>query len=298
MSIFTLYFIAGQVIWGFLPAFWKSLSALDPVYILSARIVFSTLVCGAYVLATAHRREFFSLLHAPALLGRLALASLFITANWGLYITAVNTGRIFDAGLAYFINPILCLLFSSLLFRERMNGWQKAAALTAAAGIAAAFLLYGSIPWFALIMCSPFAVYSVIKKKMTLSGMVTVFTESLFMTVPSLLYMGFCETEGRGAFTALSGWEWGLLPLTGILTAFPMALFSAGLRGISFSAASILMYLSPAIQVVLAAVYGETLSPIMLVNFAFVLAAVALYIVGSIRKSREVREAIRAANRK
>ena len=156
--------------------------------------------------------------------------------------------------------------------------------MVAAAGILLAFGLYGDVPWLSLIMCFPFAIYSVIKKTVNVPGMVSVFVESLYMVLPSAVYILWMNEKGLGASGVLSGFEWILLPMTGILTAIPMALFSAGLRGISFSAASILMYLSPGIQIFLALFYGETLSPIMLINFAFVLVAVMLYSLGAVRK--------------
>lgn len=284
MSLYFLYFIAGQVVWGLLPVFWKMLAALDPVYLLSVRIIFSALVCGVVAFGFGNWQKHRHFLSDKALLKRLAIASVFITSNWGLYIFAVNTGHIFEASLAYFINPIICLLFSALIFHEALNGLQKASAVVAAAGIVTAFLLYGDVPWLSLLMCFPFSVYSVIKKKVNVPGMVSVFLESLAMTIPSALYVLWMDSQGAGASSALSGWEYLLLPMTGVLTAIPMALFSAGLRGIPFSAASILMYLSPAIQIFLALFYGETLSPIMLINFAFVLVAVLLYSIGTIRR--------------
>lgn len=289
MSIFTMYFAIGQIIWGFLPIFWKSVSMLDPVYLLSARIVFSTFFCGLYLLFWDRHAAALHLKNGP-LMRRLALASIFITANWGLYIMMVNTGHIFDASLAYFINPILCLLFSAFLFKEKMNRWQAASIAVAAAGIFIAFAVYGEVPWRALLLCFPFAIYSAIKKGMQVPGMFSVFAESLFMTLPSLLCMGWEEMNGLGASAHLAGWEWLLLPMTGILTAIPMAFFAAGLRGISFSAAAILMYGSPTIQLFLAPLFGETLSPVMLINFPFVFCAVLLFVIGNLAQAREFKK--------
>ena len=286
MSRYLLYFIAGQCIWGMLPVFWKLLAQLDPVYLLSVRIIFSALVCGVVAFVGPSGKENWNYFQDGPLMKKLGIASLLITANWGLYIMAVNTGHIFEASLAYFINPIICLLFSALVFHEMLNGWQKASALTAATGILTAFTIYGEVPWLSLLMCFPFAIYSAIKKKVNIPGMVSVFIESLYMVLPSAAYILWMNGEGHGAAGVLSGWQWLLLPMTGVLTAIPMALFSAGLRGISFSAASILMYMSPGIQIFLAFFYGETLSPIMWINFAFVLVAVVFYSVGSVTSIR------------
>lgn len=283
MSRYLLYFIAGQCIWGMLPVFWKLLAQLDPVYLLSVRIIFSTLVCGLVAFTGPAGKKNLSYFRQGSLMKKLGLASIFITMNWGLYIMAVNTGHIFEASLAYFINPIICLLFSALVFKEAMNGWQKSSVVMAASGILVAFAMYGQVPWLSLALCFPFSIYSVIKKTVNVPGMVSVCIESLYMVLPSAVYILWMNGQGLGAGSVLSGWEWLLLPMTGVLTAIPMALFSAGLRGIPFSAASILMYMSPGIQIFLAFFYGETLSPIMWINFGFVLLAVLLYSIGTVK---------------
>lgn len=296
MSIFTLYFLISQILWGFFPVFWKELAMLDPIYLLAVRIVFSALFCGLCLLFTDHAATRKSLANWK-LMRRLSLASIFITINWGLYIYLVNNGHIFDASLAYFIGPILCLLFSAFIFREPMNRRQTASILVAAAGILSAFLVYGTIPWRALLLCSPFAIYSAIKKGLQVSGMFSVFAESLVMTVPSLFIIVWYEIHGEGAIGVLTGWEWLLIPATGVVTSIPMIFFAAGLRGVSFSVAAILMYGSPMIQLFLAPLYGETPTPAMLVNAPFVFLAVLLFITGNLRQAKALRDRVRNPER-
>lgn len=296
LSIFTFYFLISQILWGFFPVFWKELAMLDPIYLLAVRIVFSALFCGLCLLFTDHTDTKQSLMNGK-LMRRLSLASIFITINWGLYIFLVNNGHIFDASLAYFIGPILCLLFSAFLFREPMNHWQAGSILAAMLGILAAFLVYGTIPWRALLLCSPFAIYSAIKKGLQVSGMFSVFAESLVMTVPSLAIILWYEMHGEGAIGVLTGWEWLLIPATGVVTSIPMIFFAAGLRGVSFSVAAILMYGSPMIQLFLAPLYGEIPTPAMLVNAPFVFLAVLLFITGNLRQARQLKDRVQNANR-
>lgn len=120
MPLSMLYFITGQVIWGLLPIFWKLLSALDPLYLLAARIVWSAFFCGLCLSLSSRWRDSHRLLRNGPLCRRLGLASLFATVNWGLFILAVNTGHIFEAGLSSFINPIVCLAASAVVFGESL----------------------------------------------------------------------------------------------------------------------------------------------------------------------------------
>lgn len=295
--MYTIYFILGQLMWGFLPAFWRLLAMLDAQYILAVRILFSALLGYGWILAMGKRRLLSQVLSDRRTLCWLFGASIFITANWGLYIFAVNTGHVFQASLAYFMNPIVCLALSSLLFRERLGPWQLAAALTAAAGMVISFALYGGIPLLSVAVCLSFTGYSLIKKKVSVDGDVSVFLESLYMTVPSAIYVWWAEAEGFGAAGVLHGWEWWLLPATGVFTALPLIFFSAGIFGISFATASILMYMAPAIQLIMGFVYGEPMEPILLINFAFILCAVVLFVIGTVRGARKIERKNEEINR-
>ncbi len=285
MSIFLVYFLSSQFIWGMLPAFWKLLAGVSPVYLLAMKVLFSFLCCLFWCLAVpALRRDLSAAFRRKKLLLLLLGASLLITANSGLYIYTVNSGHIFESSFASFIHPIVCLVLSAVFFHEPLNHWQKAAAAAAFAGLAAAFLLYGNIPWLALSLCLTFSLYSVLKKEVTLAGPVSVCIESLFMVPAAAAVIFFMESPG------LSPAENLLFPATGLITAVPMAFFAAGLQGIHFKAAAILMYGSPTMQFLQAPLFGETLSPILEVNFCFVAAAVALYFTGILKERRPQRK--------
>lgn len=283
MSIFLVYFLLSQFIWGMLPAFWKLLAGVHPVYLLSMKVLFSFLCCLFWCLAVPSlRQSLFAAFRRPRLLLLLLGASFLITANSGLYIYTVNSGHIFESSFASFIHPIVCLILSSLLFHEPVNHWQKAAAATALAGLAAAFLLYGNVPWLALSLCLTFSLYCVLKKEVTLAGPVSVCIESLFMVPAAMAVIGYMDSTGAGPGEMGSAWL--LFPATGLITAVPMAFFAAGIQGIRFSTAAILMYGSPTMQFLQAPLFGETLSPILSVNFCFAAAAVAFYLTGILRQ--------------
>ncbi|MCW1777199.1 hypothetical protein NB693_22915 [Pantoea ananatis] len=54
----------------------------------------------------------------PRALATLALSSLAIAFNWGLYIWAVNAGHVIETSLGYFINPLVNVLLGVLVLRE------------------------------------------------------------------------------------------------------------------------------------------------------------------------------------
>jgi chloramphenicol-sensitive protein RarD len=59
------------------------------------------------------------------------IASILIAFNWGLYIWAVNSDKIVDASLGYYINPLFAVALGMLIFKEKLNYWQAGALVIA-----------------------------------------------------------------------------------------------------------------------------------------------------------------------
>ena len=81
-----LYVLTCYILWGVLPVFWKLLAAVDSLYVLAGRIVWSLVFISAIL---AVRRGFGAVravLGDRRELGRLALAGIFVCVNWGSYI--------------------------------------------------------------------------------------------------------------------------------------------------------------------------------------------------------------------
>ena len=112
---------AAYFIWGLLPIYWKLLSQLSAVYILSARIVYSFFFCVVLVALKHYWPKIRTELRQPDRMFRIALASVLVTLNWGVYIWAVNTDHIVDASMGYYLNPLIVILFSTCFFKEKLT---------------------------------------------------------------------------------------------------------------------------------------------------------------------------------
>ncbi|MCH4167114.1 MAG: EamA family transporter RarD [Megasphaera sp.] len=289
MNIYIVYTLLGQIIWGLLPLFWILLQDVPSLYILATRIVWSALFCYGLILQkhllphlrqlTADRNEW------PYIAG----ACVMITMNWGSFIYAMTHSYILQSSLAYFINPIVVILCGSIIFHEHLGLLQRFSIAFAATGLLIAFFLYGQIPWLALLICATWAIYSLLKKKITLDSQVSVFIESFSMVPLSIVFILYSEMNGIGAATLLQGWQWLLLPATGIVTAVPMLFFTAGIKGAPVTLAGICMYLAPSISMIIGLLTGETLTKPLLITFIFTWIAVALYIAGILKITKRLR---------
>src|SRR5699024_12220692 len=81
---------------------------------------------------------------------RVAVASLLISVNWGLYIYAVNSGHVADAALGYFINPLVSVVLGVLLLRESLRPMQKLSVAIAAVAVVILTIALGLPPLISL----------------------------------------------------------------------------------------------------------------------------------------------------
>ena len=105
----TLAVAFTYVCWGLLTLFWNLLSAVNPLYILTQRIVWSMVFMGIYMLVLGKWKEILEVFRDGKKLLICFVSGILITVNWGVYIYAVNSGHVLDASLGYFIEPILAL---------------------------------------------------------------------------------------------------------------------------------------------------------------------------------------------
>ena len=97
---------ASYVCWGCLALFWKLLSHVDPIYVLAQRIVWSMLFLGLYAVMAGKTEELKRIFRSRKQMLMCLVSGLFVTFNWGMYIYSVSSGRVIDASLGYFMEPL------------------------------------------------------------------------------------------------------------------------------------------------------------------------------------------------
>lgn len=277
------------ILWGLLPIFWKLLSAVDSLYVLGCRIVWS-MVFTALLLMLCHGR--FAGVRAALRdcreCFRLIAAGCVICINWGTYIWAVSNGHMIDSSLAYYMNPILAILLGTVVFREKLTRLQWMAVAVTFAGLVITVIRYGQIPWIALVIGGSFAVYGAMKKKVYTDALSATFIETSVLAPFFLLLIGWMEWRRTGAGGVLQGWQWALLPLAGVVTSVPLMLFSAGMRTTPMSLSGILMYINPTMQLLLSVwLYQEEFTTTHAILFAFVWSGLVLYLLSGFLRERK-----------
>ena len=283
----VLFGLAAFAAWGFLPAYWKQLQAVNPFEILCHRIVWS---CFFLVLIIAWQKrwpEIAAITRNATAMKRLILSGILIGFNWFIYIWAVNTGRVVETSLGYYMNPMINVILGFVLLGERFVRLQWIAVGFALAGVVYSLLSYGHLPLFALVLAVSFALYGFSKKKIDAAPIPMLLMETVILFVPALGYILFQLFRGNTPFfqdPGISAWCIG----AGVVTSLPLVWFAAAVKRLNLSTIGILQYLAPSIAFCLGVfVYKEPFTRHSLITFSFIWTGVILYIRASLAGSKQ-----------
>jgi len=278
-------------LWGLLPLYWKLLIDVQPLHILSLRIVLSLVLVSA-LLFSQRNFTWLAAFKNPKKLGLLISAGWVLCCNWGLYIWAVNAGHTIDASLGYYINPLVSVLLGMIFLRERLRFLQWLAVAVAFCGVLLLTVLSGTLPWVPLCLAFSFGFYGLLKKKLPLSALESLGAETL-ASLPIGLLIPLIGFSGTGSVQpGFAGWRsfsyiadlpvhtLALLATCGVATALPLYLFARGAKLLPLSTVGFAQFICPAIQLFIGIfVFGEAFPLYYFAAFALIWIAVILYII-------------------
>lgn len=264
--------------WGVLPLYWKHLDHIPASEILSHRIVWSFVLVAAVLLLYGRCRQVKATLSSrSALLGGIACGVL-ISANWFTYIWAVNSGHVVETSLGYYINPLFNIALGILVLKERLDRWQVASLLLAAAGVTIMTVQFGTVPWVALSLALTFSLYGLAKKLVQADALVSLALETSLVTPAATLYLLVREWNGTGSLGHVSLTETLMLVGAGLVTALPLLWFAEGAKRVPLSTVGFLQYLSPTITLLIGVfLFGEPFTGTHWLSFGLIWCALAVF---------------------
>jgi chloramphenicol-sensitive protein RarD len=273
------YAVCAYVCWGLFPIYWKQLDRVPALQLIGHRIVWSFVMLAAIIGTTRQWHTFRRTSFKTPVLRIYTVAAALITVNWFTFVWAVNSGYVVETSLGYFINPLVNVLFGVLFLHERLRPVQWIAIGIAAAGVLYLTILYGSLPWIALVLAFSFGSYSLVKKKGLLGSVHGLALETAILTPLAIAYLMYVERSGEGALLRSDLRSDLLLLGTGAVTTIPLLFFASAVRRIPLSLLGVLQYIAPTMQFLLGVLlYREPFTPAQFVGFSMVWAA--LIVVG------------------
>ena len=272
------YAILAYAAWGLFPLYFRELAGVGAFEIVVHRVVWSLVFLLALLLWLRRWSWLATLRHRPAVLAAFCVSAVLLSCNWLVYVWAVTNGRVIDASLGYFINPLVNVLLGYFVLRERPRRAQWIAVALAAAGVLWLATLGPKVPWVGLAIAVSFGLYGLMRKTAALGALEGLTLETLLLAPVALGVLGWWTWRGSGGLAHHDGLTLAWLIGVGPLTAVPLLLFAAGARRIPLATLGLLQYLSPSLQLLLGIwLFNEPLAGVRLAGFAMIWVALAIY---------------------
>ncbi|UNU74338.1 EamA family transporter RarD [Moraxella nasovis] len=269
--------LAAFLIWGNFPFYFKLLHEYDAVEIIVHRVVW-TFVLLVFVMVIGRRRLWIDeIIKNPKQLGLTFLAALLIATNWLVYVWAVTHDKVLEASLGYFINPLMGVLLSMVLFKERLRVLQKIAVLLVAIAVGIQVVIFGGLPWVSLLLALSFVFYGAIQRQTPFNAIDGLFLETLLLLPICIFWLVQSDTVSSNLNFWLSS-DILLLMFAGPITLLPLLLYNKSTKMVRFNTLSFMGYSTPSIVFALAVFYyHEPFDLHSLVIFGLIWAGLAIF---------------------
>ena len=273
-------------IWGFQPLYWYICGEWDTYFLLASRIIWAAVCCLCILWAQGKLPQLQAVFRDKNILKREIPASIFLLADWGVYLWAVQNGRVLECSLGYYIQPIVVFILGAVIFREKVS-WRHIVILAVVVvGIVLSTDGFNGIPYVTILLAVCFAIYAAIKRSLRIDSVVSTSAEIVMMVPLALLFILFFRMGDTG-MASITPLRQLMLLGAGVVTAMPMVLYSVGVKYLPLMTAGFCQYLSPTLAIVCGMIMGEYLTAEKLRSFYFIWAGVLLYCLNTVYEERK-----------
>ena len=273
-------------IWGFQPLYWYICGEWDTYFLLVCRIIWAAVCCLCILWAQGKLPQLLEVFRDKNILKREIPASVFLLADWGVYLWAVQNGRVLECSLGYYIQPIVVFILGAVIFREKVS-WRHIVILAVVVvGIVLSTDGFNGIPYVTILLAVCFAIYAAIKRSLRIDSVVSTSAEIVMMVPLALLFILFFRMGDTG-MASITPLRQLMLLGAGVVTAMPMVLYSVGVKYLPLMTAGFCQYLSPTLAIVCGMIMGEYLTAEKLRSFYFIWAGVLLYCLNTVYEERK-----------
>jgi chloramphenicol-sensitive protein RarD len=254
-----------------MPVFFKQLSAVPALEIIAHRVIWAVPLLILIMALRRQLREYRDALAQWQLLRWMLVSAVLISANWLIYVWAVNNGHILAASFGYYLNPLLNIMVGTIFLGERLNQRQLAAVGVAAVGVAVMGLGAIETIWISLSLAASFCAYGLVRKVAPVGAVPGLAIETtLILPIAMAGSFWFALSGPHPGWGSDPATTW-LLAAGGAVTAIPLLLFAVAARRLDYSMLGFVQYLAPSLQFLCGwLLYAEPLSDARLFSFALI----------------------------
>ncbi|TOG18205.1 EamA family transporter RarD [Vibrio parahaemolyticus] len=291
----VLLAVGAYTMWGIAPMYFKSIAQVSPLEILSHRVIWSFFLLAALLHFGRHWRSVYHIATDKKKIAYLLSSSVLIGGNWLIFIWAVNSNRMLDASLGYYINPLINVLLGMVFLGERLRKLQWFAVVLAGCGVLVQLIVFGSVPIVAMALAMSFGFYGLLRKKVAVDAQTGLFVETLILLPAAAVYLLFIASSPTANMIE-NPWQLNtLLIAAGVVTTLPLLCFTGAATRLKLSTLGFFQYIGPSLMFLLAVlIYDETFTMDKAITFAFIWGALVVFSFDGLRNNRRSRRAIQS----
>jgi chloramphenicol-sensitive protein RarD len=291
----VLLAIGAYTMWGIAPIYFKSISSVSALEILSHRVVWSFFLLAALLHFGRNWRTVSAVITNKSKMLYLVSTAILVGVNWLIFIWAVNANHMLDASLGYYINPLFNVLLGMIFLGERLRKLQWFAVALAACGVLVQLVMFGSVPIVAIALAMSFGVYGLLRKKVSVDAQTGLFIETLVMLPAAAIYLLFIASTPTSNLLDNPASLNILLVAAGVVTTLPLLCFTGAATRLKLSTLGFFQYIGPSLMFLLAVlIYDEAFTSDKAITFAFIWGALVLFSFDGLRNNRNIRRAANA----
>lgn len=274
-------------LWGLSPIYWRLVDDVAAGDVIIFRILATAALLAAMQIIGKTVSRVRAHLVDPRARWMFVLTAALLSANWLVFVWAVNDERVLEASLGYFINPLVSVVLGVVVLRERLRIAPMISVAVAAVGVMVLAIDVGTIPWVSLFLAGTFAIYGLIRKTSP-AGSLDGLTLELFALLPvALVFLVVRAAMGDGvAGPSVPGRDLWFLG-TSIVTAAPLLLFATAARRIELWLVGMLQFIAPTLQFLLGVVvWNEEWSGGQAAGFIIIWIALAIFAMEPLMRAR------------
>ena len=285
----VFYGLSAYLIWGVLPIYWRQLQHVDAMEILASRFLWSVVFVFLLLLGTGKLKVFVEETKAIFSTWKtsicMILAAITISFNWGIFIWAVEVGRIVETSMGYYINPLVSVLFGMLFLHEKLDRLQTLAVACAAVGIGVIVVKNGSLPWVSVSLAATFALYGLLKKLIKAQALTSIMLETLLISPLMLFYLYYLGQHGVNVYQSCDKSTFFYLIGAGIATATPLLFFTGCAKLLPLYMVGFMQYIAPSITLLIGIfMYGEAFTLTHAVAFGCIWLGLIFFTISQLRR--------------
>ena len=254
--------------------------------VVAHRAIWSLLACAVLLAYQKQLRATFNLIRNGRSFALLALTSLLLSLNWGIYIWAVSVDRVVEAALGYYITPLVAVSFGVLILKEKLRKSQIISVILATVGVIILTATYGHVPVVALGLALSWGSYTLFKKRLNAGALETLSIETLVAFFPNIIFLFYLLNKNEAQFGQDLPFSLALAS-AGLFTVIPLLMFNAAATRLPLTTTGLLQYITPSIMFLVGIiVFHEPLPISKVVGFIFIWAALAFLGTDLVKSSR------------